>query len=305
MTQNRERGVTELFGQTFLPDNSVSTVYCFTPATVTESGAEAPGDRPLVMMWPGFGMGARYYRPLARYLAERGFPVAIGELHGQGTSTAKATRQNKWGYHALASQDYPLAIREAKRVLKLNVDHPTYLLTHSLGGQIGSLFLSRPEAKELNVQGLMGVGSGSPYHRGFTGKAHLRAFFGGQMMGQVAKRNGFWPGGTLDFAGYGRQSGTHLYEWSRLNRKNTFENLAGQDQDYTQALKEVDVPVLLTRFANDPECTMTSCEYLLGHMPKAPRKAEELSGWLGHNKWAREPKIVGERFIQFVDKQSP
>ncbi|MGI0542730.1 alpha/beta fold hydrolase [Corynebacterium aquatimens] len=299
------KAVSELFGQTHLPDNSVSTVYCFAPGEDAAVVSAASGEAPLVMMWPGFGMGARYYRPLAHYLAERGFPVAIGELHGQGTSTAKATPSNKWGYHKLASQDYPEAIREAKRVLGLPVDHPTYLLTHSMGGQIGSLFLSRPEAKELNVQGMMGVGSGSPYHRGFIGKAHVRALLGGQMMGQIAKHKGYWPGGALDFAGYGRQSGTHLYEWSLLNRMNTFANLAGQDQDYTEALKQVDVPVLLTRFANDPECTMASCEFLLGHMPKAPRKAEELAGWLGHNKWAREPEIVGDRFIEFVDKRMP
>ncbi|GAB3079411.1 hypothetical protein [Corynebacterium aquatimens] len=52
--------VTELFGQSHPPDNSMSTVYCFAPAEDTAQVGEAP----LVMMWPGFGMGARYYRPL-------------------------------------------------------------------------------------------------------------------------------------------------------------------------------------------------------------------------------------------------
>ena len=63
--------VTERYTLSYLPDHSVSTVYCLAP--------EAPvGDAPLVMMWPGFGMGARYYRSLAREFAGRGYNVATG-----------------------------------------------------------------------------------------------------------------------------------------------------------------------------------------------------------------------------------
>lgn len=285
--------VTERYTLSYLPDHSVSTVYCFDP--------EEPADgAPLVMMWPGFGMGARYYRPLARELAARGYYVAIGELRGQGTNSTKALPDNQWGYHNLASEDYPRAIEAAKQELGLPRDHPTFMLTHSMGGQVGSMFLARPEAKELNLKGLMGVGTGSPYYRGFQGRAFVRALLGGQLMGQVAKLRGFWPGGALDIAGYGRQSGRHVYEWSLFNRTNSIANLAGQDIDYAAAIKKVDVPVLLTRFTNDDECTLASCEYLLAHLTKAPRKAEELSGGLGHNRWAREPQIIANRFEQFV-----
>lgn len=290
--------VDEHYTLSYLPDHSVSTVYCFAPA----ASADAK-KKPFVMMWPGFGMGARYYRPLAKELASRGHYVAIGELRGQGTNTTKAMPDNQWGYHNLASEDYPEGIRAAKKELSLEPDHPTYLLTHSMGGQVGSMFLARPEARELNVQGLMGVGSGSPYHRGFTGKDHVRALLGGQMMGQVAKLRGVWPGGALDIAGYGRQSGRHVYEWSRFSRMNTIADLQGQDINYAEEIKNVRVPVLLTRFANDSECTLESCEYLLEHLEKAPRKAEELPGRLGHNRWAREPGIVADRFEEFVAQQ--
>lgn len=290
--------VDEHYTLSYLPDHSVSTVYCFAPA----ASADAK-KKPFVMMWPGFGMGARYYRPLAKELASRGYYVAIGELRGQGTNTTKAMPDNQWGYHNLASEDYPEGIKAAKKELSLQPNHPTYLLTHSMGGQVGSMFLARPEAKELNVQGLMGVGSGSPYHRGFTGKDHVRALLGGQMMGQVAKLRGVWPGGALDIAGYGRQSGRHVYEWSRFSRMNTIADLQGQDINYAEEIKNVRVPILLTRFENDSECTIESCEYLLEHLEKAPRKAEELPGRLGHNRWAREPRIVADRFEEFVAQQ--
>ena len=150
-----------------------------------------------------------------------------------------------WGYHDLASADYPRAIRAAKEELELAADCPTFLFTHSMGGQVGAMFLARPEAQELNVKGLMGVGLGSPYHRGFTGKDHARALVGGQLMGQVAKLRGFWPGGAFEIAGYGRQSGTHVYECSRFSRENRIDNLAGQDIDYSRDSRNVRTPVFL------------------------------------------------------------
>lgn len=58
-----------------MPDASVSPVQVWQGSGRTQ---------PLVMVWPGFGMGGYYFRPLAAELAERGFPVAIGELRGQG-----------------------------------------------------------------------------------------------------------------------------------------------------------------------------------------------------------------------------
>jgi|GEM_PF-4706451 len=62
-------------------------------------------------------MGARYYDPCARELASRGFYVAISELHGQGTNTAIATRDHNFGYHHMASSDFPRSIEAAKKVL--------------------------------------------------------------------------------------------------------------------------------------------------------------------------------------------
>lgn len=127
------------------------------------SGSTTGGStKPLVVIWPGFGMGARYFDPMGRELATRGFLVASGELRGQGTSTAKATRAHTWGYHHLASQDYPVTIKSVKEDLGLAVDHPTVFLCHSLSGQIAPLFFTRDEAAELNVQGFFGVGAGSP-----------------------------------------------------------------------------------------------------------------------------------------------
>ena len=47
----------------------------------------------IVVFFPGFGMGSRYYWPMAQELRDRGYGVLVSELHGQGGQTARATRR--------------------------------------------------------------------------------------------------------------------------------------------------------------------------------------------------------------------
>ena len=272
-------------------------------------------DRPLIVMWPGWGMGARYYDPIGRELASRGFNVATGELHGQGSNTAKASRVKKWGYHDMASQDYPRTIQAAKERFGLAEDHPVILLCHSMGGQIGSLFLARPEATELNVRGMVGVGAGTPFYKGFSGTTRYRLQFGAPVMRAISNIIGYQPAGKLDLAGYGRQSGTHIKEWYRLSRTNRFLDLSGADLDYETAMQQVTIPILLLRFRNDYDCTTRSARNLASLLPKATQMngrsnesknsgpvVETIEDNLGHNRWARQPERVTARIEEFLSE---
>lgn len=280
-----------------MPDGSVSTVLLFPAAGEPE---DRESDRPLVIVWPGFGVGARYYIPLAEELAHRGFPVAVGELRGQGSSTARASFSDRWGYHDLASQDYPRTVRTAKAWFDLPTEYPTVFLTHSMGGQIGALFLARPEAKDLNIVGMMGVGTGSPFHRAFPNPERRRLRTGGVVMGTGSRILGFWPAGPLDVAHYGRQSVVQLGEWARFGRTNSLSHLRGQDMDYMAGMQGIRVPVLLTRYTDDDFCTFRSARALADLFPKARPRVEELTGGKGHNRWAREPQGVVDRFERFL-----
>lgn len=303
-----------------MADGSTSQMRIFLPGTprvgeevvndaTASSSAENPVQdlvnagwdrtRPLIVIWPGFGMGARYYDPIAWELADRGYAVISGELRGQGTSTAVATRKHKWGYHHLASGDYPRTIRAAKEALGVNKNHPTLMLCHSMGGQIGALFLARPEAKELGIHGMMGVGSGTPYYRGFKGKQYARLRFGTYQIMLNILLFGYQPAGFLDLAGYGRQSGVQLREWFRYGHTNRLHKLADQDMDYEEAKKAVRIPVLLTRCTNDEDCPLASAEHLGAELPADMVTIEELDVQLGHNRWAREPQVVSDRLETF------
>lgn len=303
MSENSQsRDYTFVNADVALPDGTTSPVFVF-PAKGEAVSASVSGHavKPLVAIWPGFGMGARYFRPTAQELANRGYSVVIGELRGQGRSKAKASRDARWGYHDTASEDYPATIRAAKKELGLPEDYPTVLLTHSMGGQVGSLFLARPEAKELNVVGMMGVGAGSPYKNGFVGADRRRVALGSTFMTAVSTLLGFWPAGRVDLAGYGRQSDVHVREWKRFAHTNSLADLRGQDIDYEAEMKKVTVPILLTRFTNDEDCTLASAAYLADKFDPDDVRVEQLIGGHGHTKWARKPERVAERLDEFVD----
>lgn len=281
-----------------MPDASVSPVQVW-----QGSGHESGHDKPLVMVWPGFGMGGYYFRPIAAELAERGFPVAIGELRGQGQSSARATRSSTWGYHDLASEDFPRQVRAVKQELGLPVDHPMIFLAHSMGGQISCLFAAREDTRELNLRGIFGVGSGSPYRPAFDPQMGRRLGVGALFLGRVGGHGlGYWPGRILgrDFLGYGRQAGAHMREWLRFHKRNSLDDLTGQDMDYVAALSRLELPVLFTRFTNDQDCPTASSEALAEFLPNADVRFEDLPGELGHNRWAREPGIVADRFVSFA-----
>lgn len=277
---------------TALPDGSTSPVQVW----------KGDGAKPLIMVWPGFGMGGYYYRPIAAELADRGFNVGIGELRGQGQSSARATRSSSWGYHDLASVDFPRQIRETKQELGLADDHPMIFLAHSMGGQISCLFAARNDARELNLQGIFGVGAGSPYRPTFDPGMGRRLGVGAVLLGVVGGQVlGYWPGKILgrDLVGYGRQAGVHMCEWRRFHRHNSLDNLTGQDIDYVDEMSRLELPILLTRFTDDLDCPTASSQALAQFLPNADVRFEDLPGELGHNRWAREPGIVADRFVSF------
>lgn len=286
---------------THIPDGSTSSLRVFPPFLNDATPASsADAEKPLIVIWPGFGMGARYYDPIARELAERGYPVATAELRGQGSSTAVASKDKSWGYHHLASEDYPASIRAAKKGLGLSEQHPTVLLCHSMGGQIAALFMARPEAELLNVRGVMGVGAGTPFYKGFSGRTQLRLRYGTWLLRPSLKLRGYQADGKLDMLGYGRQAKDHIEEWHRYGQTNRLDNLAGQDMDYEERRKKITAPILLTRCINDEDCPMASAANLAVSLPAADVAVEEFSAPLGHNRWAREPQVVSDRLEEFI-----
>ncbi|MEV6431165.1 alpha/beta fold hydrolase [Nocardia sp. NPDC051463] len=276
-----------------MPDGSVVPVRLI-PASGAHSHPVTPdAPRPVVVMVPGLGVPAGYYELFAAGLAERGFDVAIGEMRGQGDSRPRPSSASAYGYHELASVDFP-AIFEVVRD-RFPASTP-YLLGHSMGGQLAVLYAARIRGR---LGGLILVASGSPYHRGFRGLSGPGMLMGTTAISLTANIAGFWPGDRISVGGFGRQSKVLISDWARLSRTGRFVPV-GADIDYEERIGRLKLPILSITMTGDDLAPPSSAAHLLEKMPKA-----EVTTWhqpesLGHNGWIRQCRSTVDQIEKWL-----
>lgn len=276
--------------QITLSDGSVTPIRMLAPEETPERA---------VVMWPGFGMRASYYLPLAEELVQRGCAVALAELHGQGGNTAVATRRSRFGYHQMASDDYPAAVAATREHFStqhgMAPDAPVYLLCHSMAGQVAACYLARPDA---DVAGAVFAAAGAPYYPCFSRSVSRKLRFGTVWMAVLSAIRGYWPAGRLDVMNYGRQSARHILEWAAYTWTGVLRP-RGADLDYPAAMARATTPILGIALGGDDLCPPASTRHLLEQLPDAPRRLEIEEEPLGHNRWARQPHAVAGRALRF------
>ena len=252
-------------------------------------------NRPAVLVLPGIAVGARYYLPLARALADAGVDVAITELRGQGESTHRIGRSSgAAGYHESAGEDVPLAVEAMQRELG---PRPVVLLGHSMGAQIGVYHLAR---RDPRVVGLIAVAAQSPFHRGFPREFGRKLRLGSIVMPIVGRVAGHVPGRF--FGATGRVPADRVRDWARLAATGVMQP-ARADLDYIDGLARVTVPALAVVIADDPLAPESAARNLLALLPAARTTLESEPQPLGHNTWARRPDEIVARVLAWIDRE--
>ncbi|MBH0778224.1 alpha/beta hydrolase family protein [Nocardia bovistercoris] len=275
------------------PDGSTIPVRLL-PARGTHRHPVTPdAPRPVVVVMPGLGVPGAYYLVFARYLAERGFDVAVGEMRGNGDSTPKPSATSAYGYHELVSVDLPAIFQVVRDRFPASTP---YLLGHSMGGQLAVLYASRVRGR---LGGLLLIASGTPYHRGFRGVFGPGMLVGTTAAALTANLAGFWPGDRITVGGFGRQSKVLVSDWARLARTGRFVPV-GADIDYEERITRLKLPVLSITIAGDELTPPGSAEHLLSKMPLS-----EVTTWhqpepLGHNGWITDPNSTVDRIEKWL-----
>ena len=252
-------------------------------------------NRPAVLVLPGIAVGARYYLPLARALADAGVDVAITELRGQGESTHRIGRSGgAAGYHESAGEDVPLAVEAMQRQLG---PRPVVLLGHSMGAQIGVYHLAR---RDPRVVGLIAVAAQSPFHRGYPREFGRKLRLGSIVMPIVGRVAGHVPGQF--FGATGRVPADRVRDWARLAATGVMQP-ARADLDYIDGLARVTVPALAVVIADDPLAPESAARNLLALLPTARTTLESEPQPLGHNTWARRPDEIVARVLAWIDRE--
>ncbi|APE37497.1 hydrolase [Nocardia mangyaensis] len=249
--------------------------------------------RPVVVIVPGLAVPGEFYEYFGSQLAARGFDVAIGELRGNGDSSHRPDADSTYGYHELASVDFPAMLQVVRDRFPGSTP---YLLGHSMGGQLAAMYAARVRGR---LGGLILIASGTPYFRGYRGVFGPGMLVGTAAVAVAANLAGFWPGDRLGKRAFGRQSKVLMSDWARLARTGRFVPV-GADIDYDERMSRLKFPVLSITVADDDLAPQTSADHLLSKLPAA-----QLTRWfqpepLGHNGWITNPDTTVDQVEKWL-----
>lgn len=241
---------------------------------------------PAILIEPAMGVKAAYYTALAGALQQAGYNAAIAELRGhEEHGGRRPSRSYDFGYHEMLTEDWPLAVRAMKARFPAA---PFYLLGHSLGGQISSIYAAHhPE----QLAGLILIACSS-VHWKLWPKAFLAY---SQMVVLIGRLVGHFPGKRFGFAG--REARSVMADWGRQARTGRFR-FGRPRVDHDLHLAEMVLPVLAISFEGDFFAPRKAMDGLLGKFPKAQLSRHHLDpkalGFEGidHFRWARKPQLV-------------
>lgn len=239
-----------------------------------------------VVIWSAMGVPARFYRPFALRLRERGLAVAVVDLRGTGASSPRPTRASRYGYAELVD-DVAAVLAEVKLALG---GRRLVLLGHSLGGLLCTIHLARLAADRLaaggsaagagEVDGLVLIATGMPYWRIFPRPRGLGVLPLAWSLSATATVLRVWPGWGFG----GRQARGVIRDWAFTARTGRLPRLAGRDVEADLAL--IATPTLAISFERDQYTPAPIVDHLAGKLA-GPVSREHYDGGADHFSWAR------------------
>lgn len=229
-----------------LPDGSHTKISLFQNADATKD---------VVLLFPAMGIAASYYDSFAKALAQKDIAAITADLRGLGHSSVRPSAKSDFGFHEILELDYRAVIRKAHELFPHN---RIFLLGHSLGGILGSLYMSKYPA---DLHGLILIAACNIHYTGWSGFAKWKTLVATQAFAKIAGTLGYFPGHRLGFGGKG--AARVIKDWSYTARTGNYKVLLN-NFDFECNLQKVEKPVLAFSFAKDALAPQKAIEKLLG-----------------------------------------
>ena len=262
------------------------------------SGKPENDNQPIVLCLPAMGVPARKYLSLAQSLNNRGLASAVLEWRGIETSNVRASRRQNYGYHEILNLDIPAAVSFIRQFFPQN---PCYLLGHSLGGQLGMLYMTRnPDL----ISGHIGVATGLPFYKAWSFPQNIGLWSASFLMRAIAYLVGHYPGRKLGFAG--REARQMVSDWAYSVVNGDFR-VAGERFNVveSQARRSLFISIENDLFAPQSSTRQLANKLNLTPVTFCHLKANDFKAdSLGHFKWLREPDPVVEQIIYWLEARA-
>jgi predicted alpha/beta hydrolase len=231
-----------------------------TSSRIIVFGGPSSEKGPVLVCMPALGVTANYYAPLSAPIVGRGWNLVLTDLRGHGSSSVRPSRRHPFGYHEMLTYDWPAVIEMTQGLFP---DSSLFLLGHSLGGQLSSLYVS---AHPGQVTGLILVAAPCPYFRAWNFPANLGVLVGAKASAWLGKILGYYPG---QWFGFGKVESTGVMaDWAHQTWTGRYE-VKDSPHNFEVLLQQAKLPVLALSFEKDFVACRQAVENLCQKFEKA------------------------------------
>ncbi len=245
----------------------------------------------VVFCLPALGVRASYYLEMGLFFAQNGYHFATIDWRGNGKSSVRPSYDIDFGYKELIEDT-----NDALDVLiKKFPTHKVIIFGHSLGGQIGSLLLSK---YPLKIHKLILIASCNVYYKGF-GKSGLKVKWGAKIIPTISNVFGHFPGKKLGFGG--REAQQVMKDWSFNALKGIYQP-KNDPFDYEKAMKNCEKTITAISIKGDDMAPYDAVENLISKFKNSKNKKHIVFesndpniDKLNHFNWVKFPNLILEK----------
>lgn len=262
----------------FSTDGFASTVRAFT-------NEEQP-DATVILILPAMGTTAAYYTPFAEALVEAGYHAVTADWRGKGLSILRAGRNTDFGYREILQYDFPVLFDTIRQEFP---ESQIVLYGHSLGGQLGSLYLA--VHPEVRVSGIVQHFSCHCHYQNWDAQK-WKMYLWFKLFPWIARLLGYFPGEKIGFAR--REARTFMRDWGYSGIRGKYHP-RGLWQDYDSLGHQLDIPILSFSLEGDQLAPRKAAAHLYSLFTNAPVHHDHLPAGAGERKpyshfnWVHQP----------------
>jgi predicted alpha/beta hydrolase len=251
----------------------------------------------VIILFPALGVKANYYRHYATALAKENIHAVTVDHRGHGNSSVRPSRATNFGYREQIETEYVAILQKVKEIFPQS---KTIIMGHSLGGQMGSMFVSR--YNDL-ADGIILNASCSVYYKGWGGFKGIGVLLFAKFSKWIAHLLGYYPGNKIGF-GHIEARGI-IDDWHYTAETGNF-SAHGSEYNYDKAMHEMTIPVLALSYEGDASAPPLALKYLTDTFQSAKVSVHHVAHPHGkkynHYSWIKEPQASFKLVVDWINK---